>query len=391
MPLPDQTTSHPAPQPAGLPGGQPAVLFSKPSPVGLTLIISGRLDADGVAAVWDGAVRQAGSPGRSLTVEASGVDYCDVAGLALLAELRRRAGAASAQFQLTGLGERYRTLFEQFAPEGLPLPPGRAGKPSLPEEVGHKACILLDDIYSLIAFVGELALAVARAAANPARVRWGEAVHVAETAGANALPIIVLIGFLMGLIMAFQSAIPLKQFGAEIFVANLLGLSLLRELGPLVTAIILAGRSGSAFAAELGTMNVNEEISALKTMGLDPVRFLVVTRVLAAMAMTPLLTIFFNVAGLIGGAMVMLSLGYPLVSFVNQVKMSVTLGDLTGGLFKAMVFSLLVCAIGCQRGLCTRGGASSVGEATTSAVVSGIILIALADGVFAVVFYVMGW
>ncbi|WP_243359114.1 ABC transporter permease [Fundidesulfovibrio terrae] len=370
---------------------QPAALTHKTVPAGLALGVSGRLDAAGVAAIWDRAVRLAVSPGPTLTVDASGVGYCDVAGLALLLELRRRAESAGAGFALTGLNERFRSLYEQFTPQDLSPPASELVKPSLPEEVGRKASILIEDIIALVGFVGEFSMALARAAANPRRVRWADAVHVAETAGANAFPIIVLIGFLMGLIMAFQSAMPLKQFGAEIFVANLLGLSMLRELGPLVTAIILAGRSGSAFAAEIGTMTVNEEINALVTMGLDPVRFLVVTRVLAAMAMTPLLTIFFNLAGLVGGALVMLSLGYPLVAYVNQVHMSVTLGDFMGGLFKAMVFSLLVCAIGCQRGLRTRGGASSVGQSTTSAVVSGIILIAVADGVFAVVFYVMGW
>jgi phospholipid/cholesterol/gamma-HCH transport system permease protein len=363
----------------------------KPATTGLAITFSGRLDAEGVAAIWERAVRLASNPGQALTVDASGVGYCDGAGLALLVELRRRAESARAVFTLSGLDDRFRTLYDQFSPQDLLPPPSQLRKPSLPEEVGRKTSILLDDIYAQISFVGEFFTAVVRALANPRRVRWKDAVYVAETAGANALPIIVLIGFLMGLIMAFQSAMPLKQFGAEIFVANLLGLSLLRELGPLVTAIILAGRSGSSFAAEIGTMTVNEEINALVTMGLDPVRFLVVTRVLAAMAMTPLLTIFFSAAGLVGGALVMLSLGFPLVAFLNQVHMSVTISDMMGGLFKAMVFSLLVCAIGCQRGLRTRGGASSVGQSTTSAVVAGIILIAVADGVFAVVFYVMGW
>lgn len=368
-----------------------ASLSSIPAPAGLTLSLSGRLDADGVAGLWDRAVRLAASPGRSLTVDASGVGYCDGAGLALLVELRRQAESARADFTLAGLDDRFRVLYDQFSPQDIRPPAPAEKKPSLPEEVGRKASILIEDVIALVAFVGEFSTALVRALANPRRVRWRDAVYVAETAGANAFPIIVLIGFLMGLIMAFQSAMPLKQFGAEIFVANLLGLSLLRELGPLVTAIILAGRSGSAFAAEIGTMTVNEEINALVTMGLDPVRFLVVTRVLAAMAMTPLLTLFFNLAGLIGGALVMLSLGYPLVAFVNQVHMSVHLSDFLGGLFKAVAFSLLVCAIGCQRGLRTRGGASSVGQSTTSAVVSGIILIAVADGVFAVLFYVMGW
>jgi len=369
-----------------------ARLSPKNAPDGAqVLAITGNLDATGVAALWDQATNAAARSRGGLTVDASGVSGCDGAGMALLLEMRRLAEAGGASFRLDGLQERFAALYDQFSPADIVPSDAGVRKPSLPVEVGRKAYGLLDDIVSLVAFVGEFSLAVVKALGNPRRVRWKDALAVAETAGANAVPIIVLIGFLMGLIMSFQSAMPLRQFGAEIFVANLLGLSLLRELGPLVTAIILAGRSGSAFAAEIGTMTVNEEISALVTMGLDPVRFLVVTRVLAAMAMTPLLTMFFNIAGLIGGALVMLSLGYPLVSFINQVHMSVTLGDMLGGLFKSAAFGLLVCAIGCQRGLRTRGGASAVGNATTSAVVSGIILIAVCDGVFAVVFYVLGW
>lgn len=370
---------------------QSATLTRTPAPGGLRIALAGRLDADGVAGLWTEALRLSASPGMTLSLDTSGVDYCDGAGLALLTEMRRAAQRSGATFSITGLGDSYRGLYEQFAAHDAPDVPPPPRRHTLPEEVGRKAMILVEDVKALVAFVGEFSVALVRAAANPRAIRWRDALHVAETAGADAFPIIVLIGFLMGLIMAFQSAMPLKQFGAEIFVANLLGLSLLRELGPLVTAIILAGRSGSAFAAEIGTMTVNEEINALVTMGLDPVRFLVVSRVLAAMAMTPLLTIFFNAAGLVGGALVMMSLGYPLVAFVNQVQMWVTLGDLAGGLVKACAFSLLVCAIGCQRGLRTRGGASSVGASTTSAVVSGIILIAVADGVFAVVFYVMNW
>lgn len=358
---------------------------------GSLLALTGRLDADGVALVWREAIERAAAPGARLAVDASDVVYCDGAGLALLLELRRAAETAGAAFDLTGLNERYMALYAQFSPKDTSPPAGDEDKPSMAEEAGRKAMVLMADIAALVSFVGEFAWAVALAAADPRRIRVRDSARVAETAGANALPIIVLIGFLMGLIMAFQSAMPLRQFGAEIFVGNLLGLSLFRELGPLVTSIILAGRSGSAFAAEIGAMTLNEEIDALKTMGLDPVRFLVVSRVMAAMAVTPLLSLVFCLCGLAGGALVMLSLGYPLVTFINQVKMSVHLGDVMGGLFKAAVFALLVCAIGCQRGLRTRGGASSVGEAATSAVVAGIILIALADGALAVTFYAMKW
>ena len=214
------------------------------------------------------------------------------------------------------------------------------------------------DVVVLIAFVGQLSAALASAARRPHLVRWKDALLTAELAGVNALPIIMLLGFLLGLIMAFQSAIPMRQFGADIYVANLIGLSMLRELGPLLTAIILAGRSGSAFAAELGTMKVSEEIDALTTMGLEPVRFLVVPRVIAAVAMTPLLSVFAGLLGLIGGAVVMLSLGFPLVTYVIQVKSAVTVGDLIGGLGKSFVFGIVVAAIGCLRGLQTKSGAA---------------------------------
>jgi len=182
----------------------------------------------------------------------------------------------------------------------------------------------------------------------------------------------------------------MKRFGADIFVANLVALTIFRELGPLLTAILLAGRTGSAFAAELGTMKINEEVDALTTMGLQPVRFLVVTRVVATVAVTPLLTIFANIFGLVGGAVVMLYMGFPLVAYVNQVNMAAKSGDFLGGIFKALVFGLLVAAVGCLRGLETRTGASGVGASTTNAVVSGIVLIILVDGLFAVVYFTLG-
>jgi phospholipid/cholesterol/gamma-HCH transport system permease protein len=256
-------------------------------------------------------------------------------------------------------------------------------------EIGRAFDGLLHDIVTLVAFVGELTAALVGAVLNPRRIRWRDALLTAEQVGVNALPIIALIGFLLGLILSFQAAVPMKQFGAEIFVADLVGLSLVRELAPLMTAIILAGRSGSAFAAELGTMKVNEELDALATMGLEPVRFLVVTRVIAAVAMTPLLTVFSILFGLLGGLIVFLSLGFPVVTYFNELVFAVSYGDLLGGLFKALVFGLLVAGIGCLRGLQTRTGASAVGLSATSAVVSGILLIALSDGLFAVIFYLL--
>jgi len=323
-------------------------------------------------------------------VDAARLTYCDGAGAALLLELHRRQSRRRGTCEIRSLDPAYQALLDLYGRSD-----GQSPEPATPaatpiEQIGRATVALGNDIVVLIAFVGELCTALGRALRHPGLVRWRDAWLTAELAGVNALPIVALLGFLLGLIMAFQSAIPMRQFGADLYVANLIGLSILRELGPLLTAIILAGRSGSAFAAELGTMKVSEELDALTTMGLEPVGFLVVPRVIAAVAMTPLLAIFAGVFGLIGGAVVMLSLGFPLVTYMNQVQAAVTVGDMIGGLGKSFVFGIVVAAIGCLRGLQTKSGASAVGESTTRAVVSGLVLITLVDGVFAVIYYALG-
>jgi phospholipid/cholesterol/gamma-HCH transport system permease protein len=182
----------------------------------------------------------------------------------------------------------------------------------------------------------------------------------------------------------------MRRFGAEIFIADLLGMSLLRELGPLMAAIMLTARSGSAFAAEIGTMKVNEEVDALATMGLEPMRFLILPRVVAAVIVVPVLAMLMNAAGLAGGAVMFLSLDFPLNLYVSRIAEMVSIGDFLGGIFKGFVFGVIVAAVGCQRGLETGKGAGAVGLSTTSAVVSGITLIAVIDGIFAVVFFMLG-
>jgi phospholipid/cholesterol/gamma-HCH transport system permease protein len=358
---------------------------------GGVLAISGRLDSETTGRAW----RQAMSltdplRGAALTVDASGLRYCDGAGVSLLLELRQRQGAAGGRFELRGLREQFQQLLALMEPSAAELEEDHAAPFGFVASLGVATLQVFSDLRDLVAFVGELSLALAGAVRRPRSVRWKDVVMVAERAGIGAIPIIALIGFLLGLILAFQSAIPMKRFGAEIFVADLLGLSLLRELGPLMAAILLAARSGSAFAAELGTMKVNEEVDALTTMGLEPVRFLVVPRVIAAVVVVPVLAMLMNLFGLIGGAVVMLSLGFPLVTYVNRIVDFATVGDMMGGLFKALVFGLVVAAVGCMRGTQTGTGAGAVGASTTSAVVSGIILIAFGDGIFAVIFYALG-
>ncbi len=245
------------------------------------------------------------------------------------------------------------------------------------------------DIRAQIEFIGELTSALWFALRHPASVRWKDVWRICERVGADALPIVALISFLLGMILAFQSAVPMKRFGAEIFVADLIGLAMLRELGPLMTAILLAGRSGAAFAAEIGTMRVNQEVDALTTMGLNPVRFLVTPRVIAAVLMTPLLTLFSDLVGLLGGALTMQSFSIPYVTFLKEVDTAVNMTDFLAGFVKSFVFALLVAGIGCLRGLQTSAGASAVGDSATRAVVSGIILLVVVDGVFAVAYYML--
>lgn len=357
---------------------------------GSTLSLSGRLNAEGVAAVWDKALDAVGSSTPS-TLDLSGVEYLDGAGAALVIELQIQSIRQGRTLERSGLKQEFASQLESFQPEKLAESgPKEPEKHPLPEDVGRAAYAFWKDFRELITFVGAAAQAFVAAVLQPHRIRWKDTIHIMETAGANALPIVALIGSLMGLIMAFQSAIPLKRFGADIYIADMLGIAMVRELGALVTAILLAGRSGSAFAAEIGTMKVNEEINALTTMGLNPLSFLAIPRVLAAMAVTPLLTMFFNLFALAGGSVVVMSFGYSFTTYSQRVFSSVTLSDMVGGLFKALIFSILVAGIGCHRGLSTGTGARAVGDSTTSSVVSGLVLIAVADGIMAVTFYVLG-
>jgi phospholipid/cholesterol/gamma-HCH transport system permease protein len=348
------------------------------------LTLSGRLDASTIRDIWGQAKVAIADATGPVVVDAAKVDYCDGAGIALLVDLKRERGEVT----IANLAPAFEALLRQFDPTRFTSAPDPEPKrrPAL-EEIGFIASGIARDIHEQVAFVGELVAALAFAVRHPSTIRWRDVATICERVGADALPIVGLISFLLGVILAFQSAIPMRKFGAEIFVADLIGLSMLRELGPLMTAILLAGRSGAAFAAEIGTMKVNEEVNALTTMGLDPVRFLVTTRVLAAIFMTPLLTLWADLISLLGGALTLQSFSIPFVTFVHEVEGIVDFKDFLAGWIKSFVFAVLIAGIGCLRGLQTSAGASSVGEAATRAVVSGIILLVVVDGLFAVLYY----
>jgi len=353
------------------------------------LALSGRLDATTLTELWP-AVRRAAAenPARPLVVDAGGVDYCDGAGVALLVELLRHP--REAKIEVANLKPAFATLLAQYnAPvfdHDLDPEPKRG---PVVEEIGRHAFKIWRDMRDQVAFIGHATAALGRAFRRPTSVRWGDVWHICEQFGVDGLPIVTLISLLLGMILAFQSAVPMKRFGAEIFVADLIGLAMLRELGPLMTAILLAGRSGAAFAAEIGTMRVNQEVDALSTMGLDPVSFLVTPRIIAAVLMTPLLTLYSDLVGLVGGAITMSSFSIPVVTFLKEVDSAVSMTDFLAGFIKSFVFAVTVAGIGCLRGLQTSAGASAVGEAATRAVVTGIILLVAIDGLFAFAYYVL--
>jgi len=259
----------------------------------------------------------------------------------------------------------------------------------LPAEVGAGVRQAASDLREQVEFLGSVTGSLLPTLLKRKRMRWPEVRRVFESAGANAVPIVSLVSILVGMIIAFEAAQPLAQFGAQIFVVNMIGLVMIRELGPLLAAVLLAGRSGSAFAAEIGTMKVNEELDALQTLGLDPIRFLVIQRITAAILLTPLLTFYASFLGVVGGILVALALGFPLTLILHQLTSAVHLSDVVFGTAKGIVFGAIVSAVGCLRGLQTEGGPSAVGVSTTRAVVTSIVLIVIADAIFSILFFVL--
>ena len=253
--------------------------------------------------------------------------------------------------------------------------------------VGQRTVEAVRGFHGNVAFLGEVCVCAVSAVVHPRQFRFGDAALAFQRAAFDGLPISTGIGFLLGVILAFQSASALQMFGVEVYVADLLAIGLFRELGPLVTAIILAGRSGSAFAAEIGTMKVDEELDALTTMGLPPVRFLVLPRVLATVLAMPVLTIFAEIAGLVGGAIVLSFMNVPTTVFWRHIAETSTAFMILLGLAKGALFGLLVGFIGCAAGMRTKLTADGVGVAATSAVVNGIVAIAVSDGILAVLCY----
>lgn len=332
------------------------------------------------------------TPARTdVIADGANIEALDTAGAWVLQKLLARLKAEGTVVTLTGLRPGFTALLDavaqQFAESSAKATTTTQKLPTALESIGRGAESALSQGIALLSFVGESSHALAGNIAHPARMRWRPMLFNIRTAGFDALPIVGLLAFLLGVVVAYQGADQLRQYGANIFVADLVGLSMLREFAPLITAIIVAGRSGSAYAAQIGTMAVTEEIDAMRTLGIPPLDLLVLPKIFALMIALPLLTVFADVLGVFGGMiMARAQLGVGFDEFLERFVKAVSVTALLIGICKAPVFAFIIAVVGCFQGFRTKGGADSVGRQTTRSVVQSIFLVIVADALFSVVF-----
>ncbi len=328
--------------------------------------------------------------GHITKVDLSAISEIDTVGAWVACSISREFNA-----DLTGASPRAERLIEALKDTGSKEEIGAPRLPvfeRVPEAIGQKMLNARKGVYGVVGFLGALLLSIGSLIRHPKRFRWLALVRQLELVGISALPIVGLMSFLIGIVIAQQGAVQLAQFGAETLTVNLVGRITLRELGVLMTAIMVAGRSGSAFAAQIGTMRLTEEVDAMQTIGISPMEALVVPRIMAAVLMMPLLGFYAAAVAIIGGAVVgEFMLGIPFWTFLSRIQDVVPIYDLWVGLLKAPVFGLIVALAGCYHGMQVKGNSEDVGLRTTMAVVTGIFAVIVIDAFFAVFFTKVGW
>jgi phospholipid/cholesterol/gamma-HCH transport system permease protein len=359
--------------------------IARPTPQELAL--SGSWTALGIGGVAAQLGVLAAPAGAELAVDGARIEALDTAGALILHKLLTRLRDEGIAVQLRALRPEFARLLEVVGQRAASPSPAAVAPESGLAGLGRSAAAGLEQAAALLSFVGASALALAGCVAHPARFRWRPMLFNIRAAGFDALPIVGLLSFLLGVVVAYQGADQLRQYGANIFVADLIGLSMLREFAPLIVALIVAGRSGSAYAAQIGTMSVTEEIDAMRTLGIAPLELLVLPKIFALLIALPLLTVFADVLGVFGGmimARAQLGVGFDefLVRFVKAVSPTAYLV----GICKAPVFAVIIAVVGCFQGFRTKGGADSVGRQTTLSVVQATFLVIVADALFSIAF-----
>jgi len=358
---------------------------------GVRVSIEGDLIADSIGGARE--TLEKALPAKSSGVGAIELDLTkctelDASGVSLAVFLYRLAKSRGTEFRVVG-ADGDRKLLVDLALRGQDpvAPPPPIG---LVRQVGSASINVAASVVDLVRFIGELSIVSMQVARNPRLLRVRDTIAGMSRHGTDAVPVVSLLGLLIGTIIAFQTFDPMAKYGAKLQVADVVAISIVRELGPLITAIILAGRSGSAFAAEIGTMKVTQELDALRTFGIDALRFLVIPRILAVVLVTPLLSVYATLLGVAGGFLILGPEGFTLAQYLDEVRGALDIGDFLQGLAKAAVFALLVGAIGCLAGMRTGQGPGAVGLSTTRAVVAGIVAIVVADAVLGSFFYALG-
>lgn len=321
-----------------------------------------------------------------MEIDSSAISALDTSGAWLLHRTVRALEQQGRSVRIIGLRAESSSLLDLISACEL-LPPTAQSNTGLLANIGMQSWRGLENMSGMLAFVGESAIAMMRLIVHPRRIRWRTIFHNMQSAGFEALPIVGLLSFLMGVVIAYQGADQLQRFGANIYIADMVGLAMLRELSPLLTAIIVAGRSGSAYAAQIGTMKVTEEIDALRTIGISPQELLVLPKMIALVIALPLLTVFADVTGILGGMIMARSqLDVSFGVFIDRLGDAVSLSSFLTGIVKAPVFAAIIALVGCYQGFRVGGSADSVGRQTTLSVVQAIFLVILADALFSLVF-----
>ncbi len=326
----------------------------------------------------------------AVTVDLAGISYMDSAGVLTLLRLEERISERGFTLAYVRVTPEVRKVMDLVDRSALKMPPlrGEEAARGFVEAMGDAGYRIARDFTEMMTFLGDLVAALIHMIGNPRNIRWGDVLFSMRRAGTEGLPIVALISLLIGLIIAFMSSLQLKQFGANVYVASLVAVAIVRELGPIMTAILVAGRSASAYTAEIGSMMVNDEVDALLTMGFDPIRFLAVPKIIATVLVLPVLTLYADLFGILGGMIVgVTGLDLTPYTYLQASRRTITVYYLVSSLVKAVVFAFIIAWIGCQRGFQVRGGVEEVGAATTSAVVTSILLIVIADSAFAIVLH----
>jgi phospholipid/cholesterol/gamma-HCH transport system permease protein len=356
-------------------------------PTSVTVRCAGAWTVQGIAPVEQRLAALSFTDAGKVVLDVSAISTLDTAGAWLLQRTIRALEQRGAKVRTSGLRSEFNTLLQLIAEHAGMAEHAAPVKVGLLASIGQQAWRSLLGFSGMLAFIGESAIAFLHSLAQPHRIRWRPILHNLQTAGFEALPIVGLLSFLMGVVIAYQSADQLQRFGANIFIADMVGLSMLRELSPLLTAIIVAGRSGSAYAAQIGTMKISEEIDALRTIGIRPQELLVQPKIIALVIALPLLTVYADVAGVLGGMLMansMLDISYGV--FLDRLEDALSLSSFLTGIIKAPVFAVIIALIGCFQGFQVSGGADSVGRQTTVSVVQSIFLVIVADALFSIIF-----